>query len=421
MKRKLLSFILAAAIVLTCFSISAFASETPKYSISDKTVTVGEEFEISVMINNNPGIISNRLKVVYDSECVSLISVENTGLLNGFTQPSPTVSSPYTLRWADSLASNNNISNGTIAVLRFKAVKETEETIVGIEHSEARNVNGQKITFSNASSRLVIYSENSPEYSVENKSVNKGDTFTLNISLNNNPGITSDRFKVYYDIEYLELKSFKNRNLLNGFTTPSPTISSPYTFRWADSLATVDNTNNGVLIELTFVALKETNETIVSVEHIESRNSSGAKFNFDNASGKITISDKIPSDPAALLAAINEARSYTDSDYTKESIEALYALADEYTVLANSEASQNEYDSATAEIINAIRNLDSLTNYSISLFNGTCVILSDGEKTTSIVFAEHINERCVALDVVEDGIVNAKDYAYLLRNHYIES
>ena len=34
------------------------------------------------------------------------------------------------------------------------------------------------------------------------------------------------------------------------------------------------------------------------------------------------------------------------------------------------------------------------------------------------VFSSHINEREYApLDVVEDGIVNAKDYAYLIKNY----
>ena len=123
-------------------------------------------------------------------------------------------------------------------------------------------------------------------------------------------------------------------------------------------------------------------------------------------------------DNYTLLSAISEAKDYSNAEYTKESIESLNALVNRYKELINSGLSQEEYDSATAEILNEIINLDSLSNYDISSFNGTEIELTNKNgKTTSLTFSEFLNEECESLDVVDDGVVNAKDYAYLIRNY----
>ena len=123
-------------------------------------------------------------------------------------------------------------------------------------------------------------------------------------------------------------------------------------------------------------------------------------------------------DNTVLLAAIAQAKACSKAEYTKESLEALYAFADSFVFLANSHAEQSEYDAAVAAILDAIGQLDSLLNYSISTFNGTEIVLTNNKgETTSLTFADFLNEKCESLDVVEDGIVNAKDYAFLLKKY----
>ena len=138
---------------------------------------------------------------------------------------------------------------------------------------------------------MIVSASGTPGYTVESKTVRINDTFKLDVSIANNPGIISLRFKVIYDSNVLELISVEDTKLLNGYTTPSPRIASPYTLRWADSLATVNNTNQGVVARLTFKALSTATSTTVSIEHGEARNSAGSKVTFENGSGNITISD----------------------------------------------------------------------------------------------------------------------------------
>ena len=56
--------------------------------------------------------------------------------------------------------------------------------------------------------------------------------------------------------------------------------------------------------------------------------------------------------------------------------------------------------------------------YEIQSFDGITVTLIDKDgKTISVNFANYMNKSYEPLDVVEDGVINAKDYAYLLKNY----
>ena len=155
--KRIISYLLSALFILSCISAGAFASGEPRYTLSDTTVNAGDVFTVEVAIADNPGIISLRFKVEYDSTALELQSVTDTGLLKGYTAPSPTIASPYTLRWADSAATSDNSASGAVEKLTFKALKVAEAT-VAIKHEEARTSNGTKIAFAGTSASIKIAS-----------------------------------------------------------------------------------------------------------------------------------------------------------------------------------------------------------------------------------------------------------------------
>lgn len=132
--------------------------EIPKYQLTTATGKAGSVIEIDVAIANNPGIISLRNQIVYDTTALELVSVSDTGILKGYTAPSSQISSPYTLRWADSLTSENNNSNGTVVTLVFK-IKDTAVAgnyDVSILHIESRKIDGTKVTFESVSTIVTV-------------------------------------------------------------------------------------------------------------------------------------------------------------------------------------------------------------------------------------------------------------------------
>ena len=120
-----------------------------KYEMKDVTGVAGSTVEVYVSIENNPGIISLRNTICYDTSALELVKVEDCGLLSGYTNPSTTLDSPYTLRWADSLSVNNNTNNGQLVKITFKIKEETElgSYNISVEPIEARKTDGTKVTF----------------------------------------------------------------------------------------------------------------------------------------------------------------------------------------------------------------------------------------------------------------------------------
>lgn len=130
----------------------------PSYCLTNATGVTGAVIEVDVSIEENPGIISLRNQIVYDSEALELVRVTETGVLRGYTTPSSVMESPYTLRWADALALENNTENGVIVRLAF-LIKETAavgDYTIFVKPVESRNFNGEKIEFAAASATVRV-------------------------------------------------------------------------------------------------------------------------------------------------------------------------------------------------------------------------------------------------------------------------
>ena len=80
-----------------------------------------------------------------------------------------------------------------------------------------------------------------------------GETVTVTVSVENNPGIIAAAMRIDYDSEKLELVAVQDEKLMVGTTTFSQNyMADPYYVSWNDALATEDTKSNGVLVTLTF-------------------------------------------------------------------------------------------------------------------------------------------------------------------------
>lgn len=156
MKKIFLSLAtLVLTIVIFAFPVSAAGSGT--LSLSGAEGKQGDTVIISVNMNSNPGLITMKFTISWD-EGLELTSASNAGVLAGWTTPAPTISSPYTLRWADSLAMSDNTSTGEIVTLTFK-IKDGATVgnhNVTLTFSESRDASGGKNTFGNATATIKV-------------------------------------------------------------------------------------------------------------------------------------------------------------------------------------------------------------------------------------------------------------------------
>lgn len=156
MKKIIISLMLAVLLLSTClFSVSAAGNGS--LSATSASGYRGDTVTVNVNLGSNPGLITMKFQVSYSSN-LTLLSVSNSGLLGGWTTPSPTISSPYTLRWADSLATENNTATGKLVTLTFKindnAAIGTET--VSINFNESRDAAGSKNTFNSTSATITV-------------------------------------------------------------------------------------------------------------------------------------------------------------------------------------------------------------------------------------------------------------------------
>ena len=140
---------------------------------------------------------------------------------------------------------------------------------------------------------------NAPTFVAESKTVKIGDTFTVDISIKNNSGIVGLRTYIGYDANVLELVSAAAGDDFAD-TSFGPTTKNPISILWDDSLASSNNTSNGVVATLTF-KVKE-GVTACNTEITLTYNADDVyDFNWDNVefgveNGTITVIEYISGD-----------------------------------------------------------------------------------------------------------------------------
>ena len=160
MNRKLVAVLLVAILFVsnTIFSIAESGitpQDTTEATIiaSDETVAAGEVADVTISLLNNPGIVSMKLNVNFDSSAMKLVSVEDKGNL-GATVHSNQLINPYVLSWANDTASENLTFSGDIVTLQFEIAENVEDgTVLPIEitydldNYDICNVDLEKVEF----------------------------------------------------------------------------------------------------------------------------------------------------------------------------------------------------------------------------------------------------------------------------------
>lgn len=129
-----------------------------KYEVDSVEASFGETVEISIRLTNNTGIISLRNTISYDEDALELVSVKDSGLLKGYTSPLSSSISPYTIRWADSLALFDNKANGNIVTLTFKIKDNTvpADYAITVTTVEARNYQGDRVEITEGKGIITV-------------------------------------------------------------------------------------------------------------------------------------------------------------------------------------------------------------------------------------------------------------------------
>lgn len=132
--------------------------------------------------------------------------------------------------------------------------------------------------------------QQSPRLTIEApESVKTGDTFTVKIGIENNPGIISLRFNVEYDMDKLALVGYTDTKLIKKLVKPAPKVSSPYIFYWTNGSAEENSYANGTVIELRFEAKSVASASEIKVNLLNALDFDLNKCSFEGTSAKVDI------------------------------------------------------------------------------------------------------------------------------------
>lgn len=117
--KKIISILLMVGILTTLLTISAYAQTEPTIKISSVSDMAGETVDVTLSLENNPGIIAMRIDLKYDKDVLTLTNVTDSGKLPGKNH-SPEYTYPYSLYWENGTATEDIVVNDIIATLSFK-------------------------------------------------------------------------------------------------------------------------------------------------------------------------------------------------------------------------------------------------------------------------------------------------------------
>jgi len=146
-------------------AISTYACSVavgPTIVVSDVKAGPGENAYVTISLTDNPGIASMMLDMTFDTDVLTLVEVNDAGVL-GDTSHKPEKVNPYTLAWVNDEATEDFTVTGTIVTLVFKVADDAEmgdvtpiEISYDYDQYDIMNADSQKVKFAIANGSVTV-------------------------------------------------------------------------------------------------------------------------------------------------------------------------------------------------------------------------------------------------------------------------
>ena len=109
--------------------VAPVPEDAPAFVVDNANACYGKTFTIAISTRNNPGVVSYRLRVHYDTDLLELISAEE-GAFAGITY-GPTIANPFVMTWCDTVHPDNT-TDDVVTYLTFRAKEGVDPTATTI-------------------------------------------------------------------------------------------------------------------------------------------------------------------------------------------------------------------------------------------------------------------------------------------------
>lgn len=205
--KKIFSVLLIAGILTTFLTISTYAQTEPTIKISSVSGMAGETVDVTLSLENNPGIIAMRVDLLYDKDALTLTNVTDSGKLPGKNH-SPEITYPYSLYWENGTATEDIVVNDVIVTLTFKISKNASAGSYPVsvsydnENYDIFNYGFEPIDFAVVAGNVTVnaLTPEIKDYSISATDIQIGEKITLKATLTT-PSTYTDKliFAIYND------------------------------------------------------------------------------------------------------------------------------------------------------------------------------------------------------------------------------
>lgn len=175
----------------------------------------------------------------------------------------------------------------------YKVIKEPSYTATGTGRYTWNTTKYGTFYFDVMLDKLT--DSNAPQIVIENVTATAGETVSISVYLENNPGVAYAKFKVDYSDE-LTLVSAEDQSVLSGTFTTSKTVDvKPYVLQW---MGADNSTENGCFVILTFYVAEDAEDGIYDITMIcsEAYNAAYEDVTFAITNASVTVTSHIPGD-----------------------------------------------------------------------------------------------------------------------------
>lgn len=303
--KKIFCFLLSILMTIMICAPAAQAVGTPTITMGCASGKAGDTVQISVSIQDNPGLIAMRLYVQYDASKLKLLDAQDQGIFgtgNAYFGKDKNAN-PYTLLWEDALAEDNYSANGELALLTFQILDSTSagdvDITLSLDQGSTINVDVDNVAFQLVNGKITVEGDEpivgTPRISASSAQAQVGDTIDIAVSIQDNPGLVAMRLYVHYDAAKLKLLDAQDQGLFGSGNAYFGKVKTaiPYTLLWEDALAEENYTGNGTLAILSFkvldVAQAGNTEIILSLDQGSTINVDVENVAFQLENGTVTI------------------------------------------------------------------------------------------------------------------------------------
>jgi len=193
--RKITSILLALVFV---FALGApiYAADDPTVGVASATIAAGETANIEVYIENNPGVAGMTLKLAYDKNVLSIGDITKGAVFSSVVKGTVSVGNQLVIDDDHNVTANGTIATLPITVAADAAPGDYEITLTV---KTAVNADLQDVVLKTVSAVITVPAPAAPTVGIESATIEAGQTATVAVYIDANPGIAGMTLKLAYD------------------------------------------------------------------------------------------------------------------------------------------------------------------------------------------------------------------------------